>query len=46
MPQKVKGHPCDVTPEMTTQSFRNITLTSCMCQRLNLTPQKEASRLR
>ena len=31
-PQKVKGRPCDVTPEMTTQSLGNIIQTLCMCQ--------------
>ena len=36
----------DMTPEMITQSLRNIILTLFMCQELDLTQQKEASRLR
>ena len=45
-PQKVKGHPSDMTLEKTTQSLRNIILTSCMCQLLNVTQQNEAFSLR
>ena len=45
-PKKVKGRLSDMTPEMITQSLRNIILTLCMCQELDLTQQKEASRLR
>ena len=45
-PQNVKGHPSDINIRKITQSLGNTTLPSCMCQGLDLTTQKEASRLR
>ena len=45
-PEKVKGRPSDMTLEMTILSFRNTTLTSCICQGLDVTQQNEFSRLR
>ena len=45
-PQKVKSCPSDMTLDVTTRSLENINLTSCLCHGLDLTQQKEASRLK
>ena len=40
----IKDRPSNMTPNKTTQSLETITLTSCLCQGIGLTQQKEASR--
>ena len=39
-PRKLKNHPNEMTHEKITQILRNITLISCMYQRINMTNEK------